>query len=294
MQELVKQHVLEGAHTGHVNAVTYEPHGIYLLSTGSDKKIALWKDDQQLLLCLDSGHTREVMDVQVSEIGGHFASASADRLLFLWDAEKMRVIRRYHGHEGRINAVAFFKDTLLASASYDRTTRLWDLRQRDQVCILGEAKDSVEGVQVSSHLIQTVSSDGCLRSWDARNRRCTTDFISTNPLTSCHLNQDDECTLVAGMDGLSLVDLETGTKLITYKGAKIQKYRIRARLSPTEEFLASGSEDNNVLIWNFLDENPRILPTRSPILDVCWKPSVNKDSVLTAACLDGSIVVCTV
>jgi mitogen-activated protein kinase organizer 1 len=53
-------------------------------------------------------------------ISGHdnakFASCGGDKLVFVWDVASGTVVRRLQGHFGKINALAFSKDSqVLAS-----------------------------------------------------------------------------------------------------------------------------------------------------------------------------------
>jgi WD40 repeat protein len=46
----------------------------------------------------------------------------------LWEVDTGRLVARLEGHAGQVNCLAFSPDsTRLASGSYDRTVRLWDV-----------------------------------------------------------------------------------------------------------------------------------------------------------------------
>lgn len=58
-----------------------------------------------------------------------FASCGGDRSVFLWDVATQQTIKKFQGHSGKVNAVAFNEDeSVLASGSFDTTVRLWDLK----------------------------------------------------------------------------------------------------------------------------------------------------------------------
>ena len=48
-----------------------------------------------------------MLDIAVTEDNARFASVGGDRQVFLWDVATGRTLRRWSGHGGRVNAVAF-------------------------------------------------------------------------------------------------------------------------------------------------------------------------------------------
>lgn len=88
-------------------------------------------------------------------------SCGGDRAVFLWDVTTGSITRRLQGHTSRVNAVDFnFDASIVASAAYDTTVRLWDLKSTSQkpIQVLEEARDSVSSVQISGYQIIT----GCV------------------------------------------------------------------------------------------------------------------------------------
>lgn len=54
-----------------------------------------------------SAHGYSVLDIAVAADNARFASVGGDRQVFLWDVTTAQTLRRWAGHGGRVNAVAF-------------------------------------------------------------------------------------------------------------------------------------------------------------------------------------------
>lgn len=57
-----------------------------------------------------AGHAHEVLDIAVSSDNARFASVGGDKYVLLWDVALAKVLRRWEGHAGRINACAWGGD----------------------------------------------------------------------------------------------------------------------------------------------------------------------------------------
>ena len=53
---------------------------------------------------------------------------------------------------------------------------------------------------------------------------------------------------------ISLFNYELGEELNTYKGHIVQKYPIKCRISKDNSFFATGSEDGQCYLYNFLEK----------------------------------------
>ena len=68
----------------------------------------------------------------------------------IWDAATQKLVREYHGHEGRVGALAWNSNDILSSGSKDRSILNRDLRVRDDYigCLVGH-KQEVCGLKYS-------------------------------------------------------------------------------------------------------------------------------------------------
>jgi len=186
---------------------------------------------------------------------------------FLWDVASGKTIRRFLGHTHRVNATDFNADaSVVATASYDATVRLWDCKSQNRTPIqtLDEAKDSVTSVQVKDYEIITGSVDGRLRTYDLRAGQLTADvvgrifllhlcFSHLDPITSVWQSADSNCILVSTLDShIRLFDKANGGLLQTFKGHRNTEYRIRSCLGAADKYVVSGSEDGRFMMWDLV------------------------------------------
>jgi len=161
-------------------------------------------------------HGQEIVDVAIASDNASFASCGGDRACFLWDVTGGHVLRRFEGHTARVNSVALNRDdSVLLTASYDQTVRLWDLRarSREPVQVLEGFRDSVTSVRASAHEVLTSCVDGVLRVHDLRTGLCHADtlqggeqqggvggdsgepFLQVRPVTCASFSHDGKCVL---------------------------------------------------------------------------------------------------
>lgn len=104
---------------GPVNAVTYSnAGGTYVLTGSSDRAVHLSRavpNNSNSANPIETtspiqkyeAHGYSVLDVAVATDNARFASVGGDRQMFLWDVEQGITIKRWSGHNSRIEAVQF-------------------------------------------------------------------------------------------------------------------------------------------------------------------------------------------
>ncbi|XP_074830395.1 A-kinase anchor protein 10, mitochondrial isoform X1 [Natator depressus] len=107
-------------------------------------------------------------------------SGSDDFTLFLWaPAEDKKALERMTGHQALINQVLFSPDTrIIASASFDKSIKLWDGRTGKYLTSLRGHVSAVYQIAWSadSRLLVSGSSDSTLKVWDAKTRKLAIDL----------------------------------------------------------------------------------------------------------------------
>lgn len=107
-------------------------------------------------------------------------SGSDDFTLFLWfPAEDKKPLARMTGHQALINQVLFSPDSrIVASASFDKSIKLWDGRTGKYLASLRGHVAAVYQIAWSadSRLLVSGSSDSTLKVWDVKAQKLATDL----------------------------------------------------------------------------------------------------------------------
>jgi WD40 repeat protein len=126
------------AHDAAVYDVEFSPDGATLATCSTDKLAKLWdwKAEMPAEKAKLEGHGDAVWAVAWSK-EGQLATCGADRKIKLWTAEGKEETT-LDGHKDWVSDVVFSPDGgTLASASHDRTARLWDVKEKKETASLG-------------------------------------------------------------------------------------------------------------------------------------------------------------
>ncbi len=126
VQRKTKKKVFEG-HTEAVRGISFSPDGKILVSHAFDKTVRFW-DVKKGKEIFQYTNGLAIRHIALSNDGKTLAVASFDNNIDLLSVEDGSLITRLYGHDSWINSLSFSPDDrTLASASHDKTVRLWPL-----------------------------------------------------------------------------------------------------------------------------------------------------------------------
>nr|XP_057935313.1 autophagy-related protein 16-1 [Doryrhamphus excisus] len=273
-------HVFE-AHDGEVNAVKFSPGSRLLATGGMDRRVKLWEvisgrcEPKGAL----TGSNAGITSIEFDSAGSYLLAASNDFASRIWTLDDYRLRHTLTGHSGKVLSARFLLDNArIVSGSYDRTLKLWDLRSK--VCMKTVfTGSSCNDIVCTEQCVMSGHFDKKVRFWDIRAESIVRELELLGRVTSLDLNHDRTDLLTCSRDDVvKIVDLRTNAVRQTFSapGFKCGADWTRVTFSPDGNFVAGGSADGALYIWNVLTGKvDRTLDRNhnSAINSVSWSPS---------------------
>ncbi|KAM5531714.1 hypothetical protein V8D89_014634 [Ganoderma adspersum] len=172
---------------------------LQFVTSGSDARIYIMDLDSPKPLRTLLGHQNEINQVKCNPTKTRLASCSDDMTGRIWNIESidpLRYMQDSHsvvlkGHTGPVSHIVWCPLTpngeheLVATSSFDGTSRIWDSVTGECLCSFDDHKKNVYALAFSpdGRHIATAGGDGCLHIYDirAKHKRWSWSAGSTNP-----------------------------------------------------------------------------------------------------------------
>ncbi|KAM3325692.1 WD repeat-containing protein WDS isoform X3 [Capsicum chacoense] len=288
--------------TNHINEVCYvqfSNNGSYLASSSSDKTAIIWKvlDDGKLTQRhVLRSHQKPVSFVAWSPDDTMLLTCGNIEVLNLWDVETGTCKHTYGDAGFIISSCAWFPDSkrfVCGSSDPEKGIYMWDCE--------GNEIRSWKGMRMPKVLDLAITADGekLISIFSDRDIRILNVGTSAerviseaHPLTSLSLSGDGKFFIV-NLNSQEIHMWDIAGKWLSplkFKGHRQDKYGIRSCFGGLDStFIASGSEDSKVYIWNRRGSKPiEILCGHSMTVNcVSWNPK--RPQMLASASDDQTI-----
>ncbi|XP_016314643.1 autophagy-related protein 16-2 [Sinocyclocheilus anshuiensis] len=269
------------AHELGINAVRFSTSSNLLATGGTDRVIKLWGIEAGTLQnrgTLD-GSNEGITSIEFDPTGTRILAASYDKSALFWRLEDSVPKVTLTGHSRKVTAARFkYSQRQVVTGSADRTVKIWDLQRAACIQTI-EVLSFCSDVVCSEYLIISSHYDRKIRFWDSRAGTCTQEVPLQGRVTSLDLCPNHRQLLSCSRDDiLQLVDLRKSNDRVAFRaeGFKCGSDSTKAIFSPDGSFLAAGSADGAVYIWNVSTGNlEKRLPDmhRASISAVAWSLS---------------------
>jgi WD40 repeat protein len=271
-------------HDGYIHQVAFSPDGKILASVGRDSLVHLWNTttgkethrlkghphavfsvafapDAQTVAsgcdsCIrlwDAATGKELWNLSVFRVealafspDGKTLASGCHTQVCLWDASTGKKLRELKGHDEKVTAVAFSRDSKkLASGSLDRTIRLWDLATGKERLPLPGHKTLVTTLAYApdGKVLATGDRVGQVILWEAATGKVLQqlDRDGTDPIAALRFSLDGRRLAAGGLNRpLQCWDLAAG-KLIHREELRPDFYLLTLAFAPHGRMLALGT-----------------------------------------------------
>lgn len=244
MLEEIKDHDLP------VLGVAFSPDGKFLATCSEDVTTKIWNlQDFSELMTLE-GHFQEINDVVFSMDGNKLITAG-DRSIRIWDVgtwTEEKIFIGHHTYVWSVNADPTL--SFLASGSFDKQPRIWNVNTGESISLEGHDKSVLAtAISPDGKYLASGSLDENIMLWDAKTHQLIKIFEghSDNIYEITFTPGGKHFVSVSRDKTVRLWSIEQGGIIKTYPGHRAGVMTVD--VSNDGNFMLTGSFDGEIKLW---------------------------------------------
>lgn len=258
-QDGILQQEITG-HSGEVLEVeffpTTQPTNQYqLMTTGVDKTVRIWQ-----VFNTKQDLNQTIYSVTISPVShNNYAVADWDSNLELWQQkndQSKKLVKKIKTHDDTITQIKYSPDgKIIATASWDKTIKLWDTKTGKLVATLAGHQDGVNTIAFTAdgRTLVSGSEDKTIKIWNVLGKAKLIKTLQghTDSIKTVTISSDGQLIASGGYDNQIKIWQINGELLQTIAAHKLAITSLA--FTPDSNILASASWDNSIKLWSLND-----------------------------------------
>jgi WD40 repeat protein/uncharacterized caspase-like protein len=237
-------------HQAQILSVAFSRNGKLLAASTADGNVTLWQLSNNSLLKTLKGHPNNVTTVTFTP-DNQIITASTDGRIKFWQVDG-KLLRDIPAHTSTVYRVAVSQDgKILASASGDRTVKLWRIADGSLVKSINAHSAEVRSVNFSpdGQTLASTSTDSTIKLWSSNDGELL-ETLQGHSIGVYDVSfSPNSQTLVSASEDKTIRIWQRNNNLWkTLIGHQGEVYTIA--FNPKGNLLASGGKDRKIRLWN--------------------------------------------
>lgn len=262
-----------------------------VISTGVDKTVKIWQIFDHY-----SNKEEGIYTIAKHPISSNiFTTGNWDGEISLWrknNGDSHKLIKTFLAHDDAISQIKYSPDgKIIASASWDKTIKLWNLETGELVNTLTGHNDGINSIAFTpdGETLISGSEDKTIKIWDIANNAKLINTLAghMDSIKSVTISPDGKFIASGGYDNQIKVWNIQGELLQTIDAHKLAITSLK--FTPDSNTLISASWDNSIKLWSINNRDNNGETTNQPLhtltghQDGITTISLNSDGTLLAS-----------
>ncbi|MEN8904636.1 MAG: pentapeptide repeat-containing protein, partial [Clostridiales bacterium] len=238
-----------GQHEKRIRKIVYNKKSELLANGSYDNSISIWNISGELVKMFEF-HKDPVLAINFSENGRYLASGDSSGKVIIYDIPKDKILFNKKIHNDSIRDITFLDCTYIATASWDKSVKLFNRKTNEIKLELKDYNDYVFSVEYikEKNIIATAGSDERLHLTKLNKNNETTILNTDFSIRSIAISIDGEYIAVAGKNGK--VQIWEETKLCFEWVAHYMCTRAVSFID--ENTIVTSGDDSKIKIWKIV------------------------------------------